>query len=250
MFVAVCDCCGQDSELLLPELLAGAGYTTMLAGTDHSNTVHLVLCCGGKWHLGHRPQYLPLRHGFHRWLGAPNCHFQYGVKWRPGPNIPVYEDGEMVGRYYEGDFGIDIKSGRSNFTKRLTEAVTQFMQVRRGWSMFCLVISGPPLQRDDTSNPYFLYFAPDSTHAPAYSSADWAGSSVRATHYGAAVRELDWAVGRVLSAAAGNSRNTLVIFTSDNGAALISREQAGSSGPLLCGKQTTFEVVFSCTFSH
>ena len=66
----------------------------------------------------------------------------------------------------------------------------------------------------------------------------------RATpHYGAAVRELDWAVGRVLSAAAGNSRNTLVIFTSDNGAALVSREQAGSNGPLLCGKQTTFEVV-------
>ena len=106
-----------------------------------------------------------------------------------------------------------------------------------------------PLQRDDTTNPYFLYFAPDSTHAPAYSSADWAGSSVRATHYGAAVRELDWAVGRVLSAAAGNSRNTLVIFTSDNGAALVSREQAGSNGPLLCGKQTTFEVVLvGCSF--
>ena len=37
------------------------------------------------------------------------------------------------------------------------------------------------------------------------------------------------------------SRDTLVIFTSDNGAALVSREKAGSNGPLMCGKQTTFE---------
>ncbi|XP_073882874.1 N-acetylgalactosamine-6-sulfatase isoform X9 [Macaca fascicularis] len=36
--------------------------------------------------------------------------------------------------------------------------------------------------------------------------------------------------------------NTFVFFTSDNGAALISApEQAGSNGPFLCGKQTTFE---------
>ena len=32
-----------------------------------------------------------------------------------------------------------------------------------------------------------------------------------------------------------------MVFTSDNGAALVSRERAGSNGPLLCGKQTTFE---------
>ena len=36
-------------------------------------------------------------------------------------------------------------------------------------------------------------------------------------------------------------RDTLVIFTSDNGAALVDRGQGGSNGPLMCGKQTTFE---------
>lgn len=36
-------------------------------------------------------------------------------------------------------------------------------------------------------------------------------------------------------------RDTLVIFTSDNGADLNARERGGSSGPLLCGKQSTFE---------
>ena len=38
-----------------------------------------------------------------------------------------------------------------------------------------------------------------------------------------------------------SSRETLVIFTSDNGAALVDRGQGGSNGPLMCGKQTTFE---------
>jgi len=44
----------------------------------------------------------------------------------------------------------------------------------------------------------------------------------RNSFYGDAVRELDWGVGRILSAVkrSANSRRTLVVFTSDNGAAL------------------------------
>lgn len=48
-------------------------------------------------HLGHRPQFHPLRHGFDEWFGSPNCHFgPYDNRARP--NIPVYRDWEMVGR--------------------------------------------------------------------------------------------------------------------------------------------------------
>ena len=48
-------------------------------------------------HLGQQPQYLPLKHGFDEWFGAPNCHFgPYDNK--KTPNIPVYKDGKMVGR--------------------------------------------------------------------------------------------------------------------------------------------------------
>ena len=39
----------QDSEVLLPELLATVGYRSKIVG---------------KWHLGHQPQFLPLQHGF------------------------------------------------------------------------------------------------------------------------------------------------------------------------------------------
>ncbi len=41
-------------------------------------------------------KFLPLRHGFDEFFGAPNCHFHYdGVA---APNIPVYRDSEMIGR--------------------------------------------------------------------------------------------------------------------------------------------------------
>ena len=106
-----------DSEVLLPEVLASVGYRSKIVG---------------KWHLGHQPQYLPLQHGFQvslsvrnitkdrvkEWFGAPNCHFKYSKTGRKGPNIPVYRDGKMVGRYYE-QFPIDTKQGLSNFTLTL-----------------------------------------------------------------------------------------------------------------------------------
>ncbi|KAH9361730.1 hypothetical protein HPB48_005117 [Haemaphysalis longicornis] len=48
-------------------------------------------------HLGHREQYLPLRHGFHEFFGSPSTH--------PGPyddvtepNIAVFRDDHMIGR--------------------------------------------------------------------------------------------------------------------------------------------------------
>ena len=78
----------QDSEILIPELLRHRGYYSKLIG---------------KWHLGHQEQYLPLNHGFDEWFGAPNCHFGPYDNVHT-PNIPVFRNDKMVGRYYEGNF--------------------------------------------------------------------------------------------------------------------------------------------------
>jgi len=91
----------------------------------------------------------------------------------------VYNNEKMVGRYYE-QFPIDTKNGQSNFTLILLKHVLEF------------------IGRDDSQSPYFLYFAPDSTHGPAYASSKFLGKSVRGTAYGDAVMELDWAVGQIL----------------------------------------------------
>ncbi|XP_010223368.1 PREDICTED: N-acetylgalactosamine-6-sulfatase-like, partial [Tinamus guttatus] len=198
-----------DSELLLPELLKKAGYTNKIIG---------------KWHLGHRPQFHPLKHGFDEWFGSPNCHFgPYNNK--EVPNIPVYRDWEMVGRYYE-DFSIDLKTGEANLTQIYLQEALDFIS-----------------RQQASQQPFFLYWAIDATHAPVYASKHFLGTSQRGL-YGDAVREIDDSIGKILKhlQKLGISENTFVFFTSDNGAALISApKQGGSNGPFLCGKQTTFE---------
>ncbi|XP_066493109.1 N-acetylgalactosamine-6-sulfatase isoform X2 [Tiliqua scincoides] len=198
-----------DSELLLPELLKKAGYVNKIVG---------------KWHLGHKSQFHPLRHGFDQWFGSPNCHFgPYDNK--AVPNIPVYQDWEMIGRYYE-DFKIDHKTGEANLTQIYLQEALDFISAQQA-----------------SQQPFFLYWAIDATHAPVYASREFLGTSQRGL-YGDAVREIDDSVGKILSylKKLNISENTFVFFTSDNGAALISApNQGGSNGPFLCGKQTTFE---------
>ncbi|KAI2580117.1 GALNS isoform 8, partial [Pan troglodytes] len=124
-----------DSEQLLPELLKKAGYVSKIVG---------------KWHLGHRPQFHPLKHGFDEWFGSPNCHFgPYDNKARP--NIPVYRDWEMVGRYYE-EFPINLKTGEANLTQIYLQEALDF------------------IKRQARHHPFFLYWAVDATHAPVYAS--------------------------------------------------------------------------------
>ena len=45
--------------------------------------------------------------------------------------------------------------------------------------------------------PFFLYFAPDNTHIPLFTSPQFAGVSRRGL-YGDCVEELDWGVGQIL----------------------------------------------------
>uniref|UniRef100_A0A8C3KC40 N-acetylgalactosamine-6-sulfatase n=1 Tax=Calidris pygmaea TaxID=425635 RepID=A0A8C3KC40_9CHAR len=198
-----------DSELLLPELLKKAGYTNKIIG---------------KWHLGHRPQFHPLKHGFDEWFGSPNCHFG-PFDNRALPNIPVYRDWEMIGRYYE-DFKIDLKTGEANLTQIYLQEALDFISKQQA-----------------SQQPFFLYWAIDATHAPVYASKHFLGTSQRGL-YGDAVREIDDSIGKILKhlQKLGISEDTFVFFTSDNGAALISApKQGGSNGRFLCGKQTTFE---------
>lgn len=199
----------QEEELLIPEVLSEVGYRSMIIG---------------KWHLGHREQFLPLRHGFDEFFGSPSTH--------PGPyddvtepNIAVFRDDHMIGRYYEDEFDIDVKAATSNITVMYTEEAVSFIK-----------------RQASRQQPFFLYWAPDSTHEPVYASEAVRGRSVRGA-YGDAVIELDQGVGAILNTlrSTGLAQNTLVFFTSDNGAATYAKEDGGSNGPFLCGKQTTFE---------
>ncbi|XP_050395801.1 N-acetylgalactosamine-6-sulfatase [Patella vulgata] len=196
-----------DAEILFPELLQSNGYRSKIIG---------------KWHLGQQPQYHPLKHGFDEWFGAPNCHFgPYDDK--KTPNIPVYRDADMVGRYYE-DFMI-TSDGESNLTQIYIQEALTFIQKEAA-----------------SKQPFLLYWAVDATHGPVYASPAFMGTSNRG-RYGDAVRELDFGAGAILKQlkTLGIDNNTLVIFSSDNGAATYAKTGGGSNGPFLCGKETTFE---------
>ena len=79
-------------------------------------------------------------------------------------------------------------------------------------------------------------------HIPLARSADYVDHSSGGI-YGDVIEEIDWSTGQVLDAlrAAGIDRQTLVLFTSDNGPWLPFETHGGSAGPLREGKGTTWE---------
>jgi arylsulfatase A-like enzyme len=92
------------------------------------------------------------------------------------------------------------------------------------------------------SRPFFLYLAHSLPHVPLARDAAFVGRSAGGL-YGDVIEELDWSTGRVLDALAqaGLDRQTLVVFTSDNGPWLPFGAHSGSPGPLANGKGTTWE---------
>ena len=90
--------------------------------------------------------------------------------------------------------------------------------------------------------PFFLYIAHTFPHVPLFASESFRGRS-RAGIYGDVVEELDWSVGQVLQSLrdAGVERQTMVVFSSDNGPWLIFDQHGGSAGLLREGKGSTWE---------
>lgn len=198
------------SEITIAELLNEAGYATAAVG---------------KWHLGHRPDYLPTQQGFDSYFGIP---YSNDMNKRPGGgnaaryfaepdiqewDIPLYRDEEEIERPVD----------QTTITKRYTDEAVEFIHKNK-------------------NQPFFLYLAHTMPHAPLFSSAAFVNRSARG-RYGDAVEEVDWSVGEVVRALkdAGVADNTLLLFTSDNGPWLFLGRMGGSAGSLYEGKATTWE---------
>jgi uncharacterized sulfatase len=199
-------------ETTVAELLKSAGYRTGIIG---------------KWHLGQLPQFLPMRHGFDFWFGLPYSHdmrmtvprdkgFQTAAFYLPKPE---YWDVGLM----RNDQVVERPVDHRTLTKRYTEAAVRFI-------------------KENKNGPFFLYLAHSLPHIPLARSEGFVGHSAGGI-YGDVIEEIDWSVGEVLDAlrATEVDRNTLVLFTSDNGPWLLFRDHAGSAGPLKAGKGTTWE---------
>ena len=201
------------TEVTLPELLKTRGYATGLIG---------------KWHLGvwsNNPDGHPSKHGFDFNFGLPHSN-----DMNPAPGAPKGAPGRLdqdpawwQAPLYRGQELIEKPADQTTLTRRYTEEAEKFIAEKKG-------------------GPFFLYMAHTFPHVPLFSSASQRGKSPRGP-YGDVVEEIDASVGRVLDAirTAGIERNTLVIFTSDNGPWLIQGRAGGSAGLLRDGKGSTWE---------
>ncbi len=225
----------HPDEITVAELLQARGYATQMIG---------------KWHLGDAPEFLPHRHGFDSWFGIP---FSNDM-WRYHPVMPIREpeDERMTsareraamtgfagqGSYYDLDRGqgfphplplmrddevLETDADQRRLTTDYTEMAVSFIERNR-------------------DGPFFLYLPYAMPHVPLFVSNERWGRSLRG-RYGDVIEELDWSVGQILDTlrTLGIDRNTLVVYTSDNGPWLQYGIDAGSAGPFRLGKATTWE---------
>jgi arylsulfatase A-like enzyme len=181
----------NPDEITVAELLKTRGYAT---------------ACIGKWHLGDQAPFLPTRQGFDYYLGIPYSDDMTDRESQPAwPPLPLMENEQTI----EGP--VD----RNLLTKRYTERTIRFIEEHR-------------------AAPFFIYLPqamPGSTAAPFASDA-FRGKSANGP-WGDSVEELDWSTGEVLDALKrlDLDRDTLVIWTNDNGAPAPDR-RGGSNLPL------------------
>jgi arylsulfatase A-like enzyme len=197
------------SEITIADLLKNNGYHTAAIG---------------KWHLGHKPPYLPTNHGFDSYFGIPYSndmdkidpanYFKLAEEEKyQAYNVPLMRNEEIVER----------PADQRTITRRYTEEAIKLI-------------------KDFQNDNFLIYLAYSLPHIPLFRSAEFKGRSA-AGIYGDVIEEIDWSVGRILETLKeqGVAENTFVVFTSDNGPWLTFKTHGGSAGLLRGGKGGTFE---------
>jgi arylsulfatase A-like enzyme len=204
------------TEVTLAKHLQGAGYLTALVG---------------KWHLG-EASYYPETHGFDVNIG--------GTHWgAPQTFFWPYSGIGMYGKEFRYVPHLEFGKPEEYLTDRLTDEAIKVI-------------------RHHGDKPFFLYLAHHAPHTPIEAKSKtvehFAAKLKPDMHhqnptYAAMVKSLDENVGRVLDEikAQGLEKNTIVIFTSDNGGYIGTDHKAKkkipvtSNWPLCSGKGALYE---------
>ncbi len=175
-----------QSEVTIAEILKSKGYAT---------------AAYGKWHLGHKKQWLPRTQGFDEYLGILYSNDMFPVQLVHNEQVVKYP---VV---------------QASLTERYTQKALKFVRANK-------------------DRPFFLYLPHAMPHKPLAVSDNFYTPETRDDLYADVIAELDANVGRILDELSdlGIDRNTLVIFTSDNGPWF-----GGSTGGLRGMKARTWE---------
>lgn len=201
-------------EITLAEQLKKVGYSTAAIG---------------KWHLGHKEQYLPTNHGFDYYFGIPYSNdmdmvsglIPYWDYWQqPNDsiktehfNVPLFRNTKIIER----------PANQNTITTRYSDEAVSYI-------------------KQNKDKPFFVYLAHNLPHIPLFVSDEFKGTSERGL-YGDVLEEIDNGVGKILKTLEdeGLAENTIVVFTSDNGPWLPFKLNGGSAGLLRAGKGSTWE---------
>ena len=180
----------------------------------------------GKWHLGHRFEYLPLQNGFDEYSGLICSNDMWPVDYDGNPLNQDKRSYYPPMSFWEGNEPIDkieTLEDQAQITRKITELSVDFIERNK-------------------DNPFFLYVPHPMPHQPIAASDKFLGKSQLGL-YGDVIMEIDWSVGQIIDALKSNGieDNTLVIYASDNGPWLNYGKWGGSAGPLREGKGTMWE---------
>jgi arylsulfatase A-like enzyme len=166
----------------------------------------------GKWHLGFLPQYSPIKNGFDYFFGFHSGAADY---------ISHYGDGRKPD-LYENDVLVDTEG---YLTDLFTQKAVAYIKQKHS-NPFFLVIT--------YNAPHWPWQGPDDQ--PYADSVDFRDGGSPAT-YAAMMKSLDDGVGKIINALDEQlSRQTIVIFTNDNGG-----ERFSDNGGLTKAKGTLWE---------
>jgi arylsulfatase A-like enzyme len=205
----------HPDEITMAEVLKKAGYATGMFG---------------KWHLGDQPEFLPTRQGFDEYFGIPYSHDIHPYHPRQDrfqfPPLPLLR-GEKV---------IEAEPDADYLTRRVTDHAVAFIEKHKDHPFLLYVPHPIPHTPLHVSPPYMEGVSEEVKKklAKENQSIDY---RTRSKLFPQAISEIDASVGRIVGALKehGLDRNTLVIFTSDNGPAI------GSAGPLRGRKGSAYE---------
>ncbi|OYY90403.1 MAG: sulfatase [Sphingomonas sp. 28-66-16] len=207
------------SEITIADLLKGTGYHTMQIG---------------KWHLGEAKPLQPIGQGFDEALGFLAGGGMYNDQSSPDV-VNAKLPWDPIDRFLWPNLPYAVQwNGGQRFAPKghLTDYFTD---------------NAIAAIKANKNRPFFLYLAYNAPHTPLQATKqDYDALPGIKNHvqrvYGAMVRQLDRDIGRVLRTLKdeGIDDNTLVIFTSDNGAAWYTG-LPDSNAPFRGFKATYFE---------
>lgn len=179
----------------------------------------------GKWHLGDHPLFMPLNQGFDSYFGLPYSNDMWPVHYDGSPSANWKKSIPALPLILNKDtFAlVNTLEEQGNLTKLYTERAVSFLEANK-------------------KGPFFLYLAHSMPHVPIAVSTRFKNHSGKGL-FADLMAEIDWSVDTIVNTLTklGISKNTIIIFTSDNGPWLNYGNHAGSAGGFREGKGTTFE---------